>query len=334
MAASLRVICVTAFVAALVAAGEGRSRAAQSGVVPIAARLVELTTSGAGEGPAWHPDGYLLMSGDGHIHRHAGEGVVSIFQTNAGSNGLLIDPQRRLVVCESSRRRVTRREVNGSWTILADRYEGRRFNTPNDLTIDSRGRIYFSDPRYGQRDDMELRDAQGRLVEGVYRIDAPGQVTRVLTDEVERPNGLLVSPDDRFLYVADNNNNQIGGARKLWRFRLRADGSVRPRSRTLIFDWKDGRGPDGFKMDEKGRLFVAAGRTRANPPYESAEPALGGIYILSERGRLLQFVPIPNDEVTNCAFGGADRRTLFVTAGGHLWSLLTQAPGRIPFLPE
>lgn len=84
---------------------------------------------------------------------------------------------------------------------------------PNDLSIDSKGRIYFSDPRYGKRDTMEMRDEAGQLIEGVYRIDAPGKVTRVLTHEVERPNGLLVSPDDKYLYVADNNNNLVGGAR-------------------------------------------------------------------------------------------------------------------------
>ena len=287
---------------------------------------------GAGEGPSWNPSGFLLFSGGGKITQRNADGNTRIFREDAASNGLLLDSQKRLVVCESGRRRVTRTETDGTITVLADRFEGARFNTPNDLTIDSRGRIYFSDPRYGPRDDMEMRDASGRLVEGVYRIDAPGKVTRVLTHEVDRPNGVLVSPDDTYLYVADNNNNNVGAARKLWRFRLRPDGSVVARSRKLIFDWGTARGPDGLKMDRTGRLFVAGGLNQPNPPYESADTRRGGIYILSPRGKLLEFVAIPNDEVTNCAFGGADLKTLFITAGGHLWSVPVPAPGRVSYL--
>jgi gluconolactonase len=242
---------------------------------------------------------------------------------------LLFDHQGRLVVCEAGNRRITRTESNGAITILADGYEGKRFNSPNDLAMDSKGRIYFSDPRYGPRDDMELRDQTGRLVEGVYRIDSPGNVTRVLAREVERANGLLISADDQFLYVADNNNNTKGGARKLWRFGLKADGTVSARGRKLIFDWGSARGPDGLKMDQQGRLYVAAGLNAPNPPYETADKFKGGIYILSPAGKLLEFVPIPTDEVTNCAFGDGDLKTLYITAGGTLWSIRVNTPGRV-----
>lgn len=282
---------------------------------------------GAGEGPAWHPDRYLLFTGGGRITKRDRSGKVSVFREDAGgANGLLFDHDGRLIVCEASRRRVTRTERDGTITVLADNYRGSRFNTPNDLTIDSRGRIYFTDPRYGSRANMEMRDENGRIVEGVYRIDAPGKVTRVIAHEVDRPNGILVAPGDKHLYVADNNNNTVGGARKLWRFDLRRDGSVDLRSRKLIFDWKDARGPDGLKLDQRGRLYVAAGVNVPNR-YETADKLRAGIYILSDRGRLLEFVPIANDEVTNCAFGGADLKTLFVTAGGHLWSVALTTPG-------
>lgn len=117
------------------------------------------------------------------------------------------------MVCEAARRRVTRTEQDGSTTILADRYQGKRFNTPNDLTIDSQGRIYFTDPRYGSRQDMEMLDETGRPIEGVYRIDAPGQVVRITTHEVDRPNGILVTPDDKHLYVADLRTLFITGRR-------------------------------------------------------------------------------------------------------------------------
>ena len=150
---------------------------------------------GAGEGPAWHRSGYLLFTGGGQIRKRDAQGNVSVFREDAGgANGLHFDHHRRLVVCESSRRRVTRTETDGSITILADNYRGSRFNTPNDLTIDSKGRVYFTDPRYGSRDTMEMRDEQGRLVEGVYRIDSPGQVTRVITHEVDRPMAYSCHP--------------------------------------------------------------------------------------------------------------------------------------------
>lgn len=288
-------------------------------------RPTRLDSQGAGEGPAWSPAGSLYFSGNGSIHRRNPDGSTVVHRADSGgSNGLLFDPQGRLVICEAKNRRVTRIEHNGATTVLAESFEGKRFNSPNDLSLDSRGRIYFSDPRYGSRDGMEM------TVEGVYRIDAPGKVTRVLAQEVERPNGVLVSPQDEFLYVADNRNNTAGGARKLWRFALRADGSVDAASRTLIFDWKQGRGPDGVKMDRKGRLFVAAGLNRAHPPFETDE-FKGGIYVLSPEGRLLDFVPIPVDEVTNCAFGHADLKTLFITAGGTLWSIPIESPGRVPY---
>jgi gluconolactonase len=283
---------------------------------------------GAGEGPAWSPAGMLYFSGGGKISRWYPDGKVDVFRDPSGSNGLLFDLQGRLVVCESRNRRVTRTEPDGSITVLADSFEGKRFNNPNDLTMDSRGRIYFSDPRYGaNRQDMEIKDASGQTIEGVYRIDAPGKVVRVLGREVERANGLLVTPGDEYLYVADNNNNNVGGARKLWRFRLRGDGTVDVSSRRLIFDWKDGRGADGFEMDQDGRLYVAAGRNKPVPPYETAEPFKGGVYILTPEGKQVGFVPIPVDEVTNCAFGGADMKTLFVTAGGTLWSIPVTTPG-------
>src|SRR4029079_18646559 len=120
---------------------------------------------------------------------------------------------------------------------------------------------------------------------------------------------------------ADNNNSTVGGARKLWRFDLRADGTIAPDSGKLIYDWKKTRGPDGIKLDAAGRLFAAAGLNKQNPPYEIQDKPTAGVYVFSPEGKQLEFIPIGNDETTNCAFGGDDLRTLFVTAGGTLWSI-------------
>src|SRR5207253_3002159 len=214
------------------------------------------------------------------------------------------------------------------------KYMGKRYNTPNDLTIDSRGRIYFSDPRYGPRDSMEIRDDKGRTVEGVYRIDPDGKVARVIGREVERANGVLVSADDRYLYVADNNNDAAGGARKLWRFSLKKDGGVDLESKKLLYDWGKGLGPDGLKQDREGRLYVAAGLNKPNPPFEPADDRKGGIYVLSPEGKLLAFLAVPRDEVTNCAFGGDDLKTLYITGGGTLYSIRTTTPGRVVWPAE
>lgn len=287
--------------------------------------LQKASEAGGSEGPVWDGKDSLYFTGKGRIFRLDAAGVTHVFrEASGGANGLLFDRENRLVVCEAGNRRVTRTEPDGKITVLADSYEGKKFNSPNDLTMDSKGRIYFSDPRYGNRASMEM------TVEGVYRIDAPGVVTRVLSrEQVDRPNGLLVSHGDRYLYVADNNNNTPGVTRKLFRFDLKAGGSVDAKSRKLIYDWGGSRGPDGMEMDEKGRLFAAGGLNKAHPPHETDEKK-GGVYVLSPAGKLLEFIPVPLDEVTNVAFGGPDRKTLFVSAGGTIWSIRVRTPGRVP----
>ncbi len=154
-----------------------------------------IAESDAREGPSWDTyTGTLYFVSGNNVNRLNKQGKVEAFRTDAaGANGSLVDPQGRILVCEAGGRRVTRTEKDGSLTVLADQYEGKKLNSPNDLALDSKGRIYFTDPRYASTDNMEIRD-RGGLVEGVYRIDAPGKVTRIITYEVERPNGILVSP--------------------------------------------------------------------------------------------------------------------------------------------
>jgi gluconolactonase len=287
-----------------------------------------LAEQAAGEGPAWHPELGLLTSGGGSIWRRDKEGRQTVYRENAGTNGLLFDRQGRLIMCQPAFRRVSRLELDENLTILADNYGGKQFNQPNDLTIDSQNRIYFSDPQYGDRSKMELLDSKGKQIEGVYRIDGPGKVTRIITHEVDRPNGLVITPDEKYLFVADNNNNTIGGARKLWRFNMNSDGTPDFATQKLIYDWKQTRGPDGMKLDAAGRLFVAAGLNKQNPPYETQDKPTAGVYVFTQEGQLLDFVPIPRDETTNCAFGGDDLKTLFVTAGGSLWSIRAVMPGK------
>ena len=283
----------------------------------------------ASEGPSWDPAGYLYFVGNNRLWRMDAKAKAEPYlDPSPGANGSLVDPQGRVDVCESQARRVIRIERDRSITVLADGFEGKKFNSPNDLAIDSKGRLYFTDPRYGRRDTIEMLDAAGKQLEGVYRIDAPGKVARIMTHEVDRPNGILVSPGDRYLFVADNNNNTEGGARKLWRFDLKQDGTIDPTSRRLIFDWHKARGPDGFKMDREGRLYVAGGINRATQ-FETIDEYKGGIFIISPEGKLIEFVAVPKDETTNCAFGGPDLKTLYITSGGSLYSIRVKTAGLI-----
>ncbi len=288
---------------------------------------VEAEKGVAGEGPTWDPKLGLLTSGNGHINRLDTDGKSSVHRKDAGTNGLLFDRDGSLLACEPEQRRVTRTTPDGKLTVLADTFDKKKLNTPNDITVDSKGRIYFSDPRYGPRDGLEQLDADKKTVEGVYRIDTDGSVHRVIGREVERANGVLVSADDKYLYVADNNND-AGGARTLWRFDLK-DGAVDAKSKKKIYDWGRGRGPDGLKQDEQGRLYVAGGLNKSNPPAEPDDNVKGGIYVLSPEGKLLAFLAVPTDEVTNCAFGGKDLKTLYITGGGVLYSIRTTAAGKV-----
>jgi gluconolactonase len=308
----------------------GASTPGEEPIFTPGATLKTLAGDGVGgEGPAWHPKLGLLASGNGHICQLDLDGKSNIYRKGAGTNGLLFESMGRLLACEPDQRRITRTELDGTITVLTDKFGGKRYNSPNDITVDSQGRIYFSDPRYGDRKGMEILDDQGKTVEGVYRIDPDGKVSRVIGREVERANGVLVSPDDKYLYVADNNNDTKGGARALLRFDLKKDGTVDLGSKKLIYDWGTGRGPDGVKQDQKGRLYVAAGLNKPNPPFEPAKDIKGGIYVLSPEGKLLAFLAVPTDEVTNCAFGGDDLQTLYITAGGTIYSIRTSAPGRV-----
>ncbi len=292
------------------------------------------------EGPAWHPTGNIFFTDivNNRIMRRDADGVMHVFRTPSGrANGLLFDLEGRLLACEGGaeggNRRVTRTEANGTITVLADRFNGKRLNSPNDLAIDSEGRIYFSDPRYGDRSDLEMFDDSGRAIEGVYRIDPNGNVDRIIAHEVSRPNGILVSPNDRYLFVADNVNDGakdgVGGARKLWRFDLNSDGTVDASSQKLLFDWGTDRGPDGMAQDSKGRLFVTAGFNVPKPPAETAKKHKAGVFVITYKGELTGFIPVLEDMVTNCTFGDEDLKTLYITAGHKLWSARVDTPGYV-----
>ena len=280
------------------------------------------------EGPAVAADGTLFFSDivGNRILKLASDGARSVFrEPSHRTNGQTFDRDGRLWHCEGSEfgpgggRRVTRTDLgSGEYTVVSDRYEGARYNSPNDICCDPLGRMYFTDPCYGDRSIMETD------VEGVYRIDTGGQVTRILAQPaIQRPNGLAVTADGRRLYVVDS-AHVVGGNRKIWGFDLDEQGQ--PSNQRVVYDFAPGRGGDGMRLDVEGTLYVAAGIMRPRGPHETADVP-PGVYVISPDGRMQGRIPIPEDLVTNLAFGGHDGRTLYVTAGKTVFSLRMPVPG-------
>ena len=283
------------------------------------------------EGPALHPDGSIYFTDipNDRIMRWSESGPAQVHRSPAGhANGMIFDKEGRLVIAENDGRLV-REDADGNVEVLADEFRGAPFNALNDVAIDSKGRIYFTDPAYRNRNDAPQRDAGGKVIDGVYRYDPTGKVTRILAHEISMPNGILVSPNDEYLYVAENSNLK-NGARKLWRFNLRSNGSINTRSGKVIYDWGTDRGPDGMAIDVDGNIYAAAGLNRPSKT-QSNHIHKGGVYVISPAGVLLDFIPVPMDKVSNVTFGGKDRKTLFVTAGHSLWRFDGNIAGYRPF---
>jgi gluconolactonase len=287
------------------------------------------------EGPAFDGEGNLFFSDifGNRIYRMTPAGVVSVFRADSGrTNGNTFDAQGRLISCEGAeqgpggRRRIVRTDLKtGTIEVLTELYDGKRYNSPNDVCVDVRGRIWFTDPFYG--DD---RSALEMDAEAVYRIDPDGQVTRVLSQpEIGRPNGLALTPDARTLYVVDS-DGRPGGNRKIWAFDVADDGT--PSHRRLIFDFGRGRGGDGLRLDERGNLWVAAGILFPRHAGETADVP-PGVYVLTPQGQMLGRVPIPEDLCTNLAFGGPGRRTLFVTTGKSIYRIPLAVSGYALYPP-
>ena len=291
------------------------------------------------EGPAAAPDGsiYFTFIGfgeeKGKIHRYNPKtGQTTVFTDRSGkANGLAFDGEGRLIACEGSDnggRCVSRWNVaTKERTVLAERFAGKPFNAPNDVCVDSRGRIYFTDPKYVGAEARELPFA-------VYRIDAPGKAVE-LTREVEKPNGIAHSPDERTLYVADTNNGADRadpsapppkkGAMKVYAFPLGADGSIAGPRKTLL-DFGEENGVDGMTVDTRGNLYLAC-RSLRRP----------GVMVTDPEGKELAFIPTgpsqpgakePAGLPSNVEFGkGDDRSTLYITIDKSLYSIRLKARG-------
>ena len=278
------------------------------------------------EGPAVDAQGNVYFTDilTQRIMRFSTDGKFTIFREKSNvANGLVFDVQGRLIAAEGSTSptaersgmttggipRVTRTDLKtGKMEVLADTFDGKPLSGPNDVTIDAKGRLYVTDSDGG----------------AVYRIDAPGKVARILArPDIERPNGIQISPDDTILYLVEANGAK-DGARLIRAYDLLPDGVVR--NMRVLYNFYPGRSADGMSIDTQGNLYAAAGLHRTRGTAETLDTKCG-VYVISPQGKLLRFIPVPEDFITNTAFGGPDMKTLYITAGKTLYRMRNDIAG-------
>ena len=284
------------------------------------------TGFGFTEGPLWHADGYLLFVDlrSSRIYQVIPGGEPEVVREDSGgANGLAFDLQGRLLMCEGENRQVTRREADGAIAPIAERWEGKRLNKPNDVVGRSDGSVFFTDPN-GRVPPEELE----LDFSGVFRISPAGRLS-VASDECEYPNGLAFSPDEELLYVAitrrdpgcfaEKERGEVCRHQLIRVFDVRRDGSLgNNRVFAEMFSAEDGV-PDGMKVDRAGRVYCTGS---------------GGCWVFEPDGALAGIIRLP-EVPANCAWGGPESRTMFFTARSSVYAMRMKTPGaRFPALDE
>lgn len=271
------------------------------------------------EGPAYFPAQRSLVwsdiPNDRMLRFDEATGETGVFRAPAGySNGNTVDREGRLVSCEHGNRRVTRTEHDGSITVIADRYDGKRFNSPNDVVVRSDGSIWFTDPAYGIDSDYEGHKSESEIGAcHVYRVDPRTGAVTIVADDFVRPNGLAFSPDERLLYIADTGVSHMkDGPKHIRVFRVADDGKL---SGGEVFADCTNAVFDGFRLDTEGRIWSSAG---------------DGVHCLEPDGTLIGKVLVP-ERVANVVFGGPKRNRLFICATTSLYAVLVAVNGAKTF---
>jgi len=261
------------------------------------------------EGPVWIKAGGFLVFSDipknELMQWSAATGVKTYRSPSQNANGNTLDLTGRLVSCEHSGRRVAIQEKDGTVRTIVDSFEGKKFNSPNDVVVKSDGTLYFTDPDYGLKNNPTTKQKEGREQAGnfVYRHDPKTGRTTVLVRDFVQPNGLAFSPDEKNLYIADS-----GAPKHIRRFAVAADGTL---TGGEVFCTIDVGGPDGIRVDQAGRVWSSAG---------------DGVQIFSPAGKLIGKILVPESPANLC-FGGADGKTLFMTARKSLYSIKVSVTG-------
>ncbi|HEY9369329.1 SMP-30/gluconolactonase/LRE family protein [Streptomyces sp.] len=262
--------------------------------------------------PAWRQLIWSDIPNDRMLRWDETTGAVGVFRSPAGhSNGNTLDREGRLISAEQGNRRVTRTEHDGRITVLADRWQGKRLNSPNDVVVHSDGSVWFSDPDFGITSDYEGYRAESEIgANQVYRIDPGSAEVRLVADGFGAPNGLVFSPDERELYVSDTRNGVIRS------FEVRDGGTLTNGSLSdgkVFAEMKDGLGRfDNIRFDDGGRLWAAA--------------MGGGVHCYDPDGTLIGRLLVP-EPVANIAFGGAKNNIMFLAASTSVYCLMTAVTG-------
>jgi gluconolactonase len=263
------------------------------------------------EGPVWIRGENSLLFSDipaDIIYRLDEQCKVSRYRhPSRHSNGLTLDRHGRLIVCEHGGRRVSRIEQDGSVTVMAKEFQGRRLNSPNDVVVKSDGAIYFTDPPYGIRSAEQEQPWQG-----VYRISPDGNSISLVADDFDRPNGLAFSPDETRLYVADSSSR-----RHIRVFDMLEDGALSDGRIFCDMNTRASGVPDGMKVDPEGHIFCAGP---------------GGVWVVDKAGNHLGTIVLP-EQPSNCCWGGEDARSLYVTARTSIYEVRVQTPCLVPYAP-
>jgi gluconolactonase len=254
------------------------------------------------EGPVWSRDGYLLFSDfeTQRIHKYVPGQTVTVYREHSdGANGNAFDRDGRLYTCEYKSRRVTRTSRDGKIEVIAERWNGKRLNAPNDIIVREDGNVYFTDPLFTPLDRRELD------FYGIYRI-SPAGVMELVASKKTRPNGIALSPDGRLLYVANSDERNVSA----WDI----DAAGRTSNERVLIPNLPG-GPDGMKVDARGNLYVTA----------------RGIQIYSPTGGHLGSIEVPGGSARNCAFGDKDFRTLYITGKTALMRVRMPVRGAVHY---
>lgn len=267
------------------------------------------------EGPVWFADHDCLYVSDipnDRVLRWTQDGGVSVFRRPSGfANGHARDREGRLIGCSHQNRCITRLELDGTLTVLASHYRGKRLNSPNDIVCKSDGSIWFSDPPYGINTDYEGGKQASELPPSLYRLDGVTGALSVVADDFEGPNGLAFSPDERLLYVAETGHQfDPAASQYIRRFNVSADGRLSGGDR--FYKVHPGFA-DGFRLDEDGNIWSSAG---------------DGVHCISPQGELLGKI-LTGRVVSNVAFGGRNRSRLFICASQQLLAIYTNVRGCI-----
>ncbi|AHG65514.1 SMP-30/gluconolactonase/LRE family protein [Advenella mimigardefordensis] len=287
----------------------------------LASAAVELLASGTrwGEGPVWFGDGRFLLWSDIPNDRimkwEESNGAVSVFRQGSNmANGHARDRFGRLISCEHLTRRVTRTEYDGSITVLADTFEGKPLNSPNDVIVKSDNSVWFTDPPFGIRDFYEGRPSRQELPANVYRIDGQSGEITVVASDIAGPNGLCFSPDEKILYIVAS---RAKPNRLIYAYDVSSDGTSISAQRTLI-DCGPGTA-DGIRCDEDGNLWCGWGM---------GTEELDGVRVFNNQGVPLGHIQLP-ERCANLCFGGKNNNRLFMAAGKRLFGLYVNVRGAL-----